>query len=581
MGSGASLNVKDNEKLNEEGCRSIAAELFDLATFNALKDEEGNVTMNQLMDPRNSLRAKAEKLRSFHLNEVDVTSIEKVLPYPEVHEEDVTKPDDTDGSGEDDISEDEVALQRREYESKIVDLELRGRRILLGCVEDDFEEDLVTTSECGQASSVEKIVSTPDQRSSDKQPRERSNYERTTDTKDDASNNVHGEQENIKEEIFLGNSQLDWGPLRGEIIAAMAFKDFALSIVRLNGMALKYACLKLRNDRDVVVAAVTQNSDALKFASAHLQADDEVTEAAARSASQILSAEDQKKLKTNESIATAIVEHWVSFRHAPKSIRNNDKFAMAAIVADGGSLEFASNSQKDNREIVMAAVRKDGKAALPHISKQLQNDENIVTAAVAHCYSSNRYAKLSQVVESLRANKGIVKSAVAKEGSSALRVAAAALQNDKDIVRAAVKREGRSLRFASPALRADKDIVLHAVRQDGCALYYAATKLQEDREVALVAVKQNFQALYYVSATLKSDRSVVLAAIESGGSRGWEALPFAGRELRADRGVVLEAAKSSTDAALRFATPSIRFDPDFIEKAKQAASKEHQDIHEK
>ena len=43
MGSGASLNVKDNEKLNEEGCRSIAAELFDLATFNALKDEEGNV----------------------------------------------------------------------------------------------------------------------------------------------------------------------------------------------------------------------------------------------------------------------------------------------------------------------------------------------------------------------------------------------------------------------------------------------------------------------------------------------------------------------------------------------------------
>ena len=135
--------------------------------------------------------------------------------------------------------------------------------------------------------------------------------------------------------------------------------------------------------------------------------------------------------------------------------------------------------------------------------------------------------------------------------------------------------------MSSPALRADKDIVLHAVRQDGCALYYAATKLQEDREVALVAVKQNFQALYYVSATLKSDRSVVLAAIESGGSRGWEALPFAGRELRADRGVVLEAAKSSTDAALRFATPSIRFDPDFIEKAKQAASKEHQDIHEK
>ena len=59
-----------------------------------------------------------------------------------------------------------------------------------------------------------------------------------------------------------------------------------------------------------------------------------------------------------------------------------------------------------------------------------------------------------------------------------------------------VKRQPHALRLASAALKDDREIVLEAVKQHGDALLYASAALKDDREFMLEAVKQNGYALY-------------------------------------------------------------------------------------
>ena len=46
-----------------------------------------------------------------------------------------------------------------------------------------------------------------------------------------------------------------------------------------------------------------------------------------------------------------------------------------------------------------------------------------------------------------------------------------------------VKRQPMALRLASAALKDDREIVLEAVKRYGNALYYASAALQDDREI--------------------------------------------------------------------------------------------------
>ena len=122
----------------------------------------------------------------------------------------------------------------------------------------------------------------------------------------------------------------------------------------------------------------------------------------------------------------------------------------------------------------------------------------------------------------------------------ALEHASAELQNDNEIVLAAVSQNGDALQYASAELQNDRDFVLAAVLQNGWALEHASAELQNDREIVLAAVSQNGYALYYASAELQNNRDIVLAAVSQDG----HSLEFASAEFKNDRNIVLAAVSS-------------------------------------
>ena len=95
----------------------------------------------------------------------------------------------------------------------------------------------------------------------------------------------------------------------------------------------------------------------------------------------------------------------------------------------------------------------------------------------------------------------------------ALKHVSGELQNDKDVVLAAVALRGLALRFASKELQNNKDVALAAVAQSGDALFFVRERLRSDKTVVLAAVSQKGAALAHVSGELKNDPAVVLAAV--------------------------------------------------------------------
>ena len=77
----------------------------------------------------------------------------------------------------------------------------------------------------------------------------------------------------------------------------------------------------------------------------------------------------------------------------------------------------------------------------------------------------------------------------------ALEYAAADLNGDRDIVRAAVAQDGRALMHATQEIRRDRDIVLAVVAHDGSATEFVAQELKRDRDIGLAAVARDGHVL--------------------------------------------------------------------------------------
>ena len=176
-----------------------------------------------------------------------------------------------------------------------------------------------------------------------------------------------------------------------------------------------------------------------------------------------------------------------------KFIRDKYYKLLNTLIKNGyNKYEFINNSEYKN--LVLIAIT--NKFSLLNISQDLQNDKDIVIAAV------------SQSGLMLQYTNDIMK-------------------NDKDVVLAAIKSSPVSLIYASLNIKDDKDIILIAVSQFGYLLKYASTNLQNDKDVVLAAVEEHGNALLYASNFLKNDIDVILKAA----SESFYSLCFINEEL--------------------------------------------------
>lgn len=210
--------------------------------------------------------------------------------------------------------------------------------------------------------------------------------------------------------------------------------------------------------------------------------------------------------------------------------------ALAAVSSGppGTGLEDAIYFQND-KEVVLVAVKVNG-LALEHASKELQQDEDVVLAAVS---DEPNALKLLDRKNPLRNDVEIVLAAVSQDGW-ALEYAGKQAQANPQVVLAAVEENGYAMQYAGPALKNDRGFALRAVALDAIAFQYVAARLRDNNTVALAAVAENGDALEFASERLRANKKFALAAVTLNGY----ALRYVSEDLRNDKDVVLAAAQN-------------------------------------
>lgn len=261
----------------------------------------------------------------------------------------------------------------------------------------------------------------------------------------------------LDERILLTRQQLLNGRVsfsRHSSLHRFFGKDFDLmmTLVKRNGLNLKYASRSLRNHQDLVRAAIKQNPEALRYASINQQ-------------------------------RAAVQHNGLDLEYVHDTQKYNPVTVRLAVQQNGLALEYAHDTQKNDPFTVSIAVKQNG-LALKHASDFLKSDPGIVYEAV-------------------------------RQDGLALKYAHFTLQDDPVIVWNAITQNGFALRFASKVLQKASRIVEAAVLQEGLALQFADPALQNNLRIARFAVQNNGRAWDYVDVSLKTHPEILYPTVQS------------------------------------------------------------------
>ena len=287
-------------------------------------------------------------------------------------------------------------------------------------------------------------------------------------------------------------------------------REVAEAAIKRDPFNLKYASLRLREDRALVKLALAENGATLYYASDTLRDDSEL-------------------------VFIAVKSNGEALEYASERLRGSPDIVTAALQSEGSALESASEPIRSDPHFARLAVSRQKPTASirSYLPPSFYGDKALMMMALERNYTNFRY-----ISDALRDDDELV-SMVLKYHGDQLEYASARLRDDRDVVCLAVASKGRALRHASQRLRADRDVVELALRNDGMALQHAHQQLQACLEIVAIAVQQNGLALQFAPASC-SDKYLVTLALHNNG----EALRFVDLSLWDDPDIIAVAVGS-------------------------------------
>jgi len=335
------------------------------------------------------------------------------------------------------------------------------------------------------------------------------------------------------------------------------------------------------DERALLLAAVARHGKCLYLAPPELCDDDEVVLAAVRSDGGMLLHASPRLRDDEEVVRTAVQSCGSAFGDASERLRSNREILLAALRIDGRALRLAPSPLRGDREMVLAALRSNRKAFVHVDPLLLQQDEEVLAAAVDaaaqgwDCDPQDALFVFRPVLDRkwvvlslLRAHPELFHG-VPDSLRIDIDVATLALasgvgiehlprwpDDDAEVVFAALK-AGCSMRVAGEPLRSNRDFVLSVAPLCADALRWCPYELCDDEEVVVAAATCGAgEALLYATPRLRGDALFVKRVMREANP---SALQYASRKVREDAGVVREAL-SHDYRAFRWASHSVRVD---------------------
>lgn len=280
------------------------------------------------------------------------------------------------------------------------------------------------------------------------------------------------EQQNI---LKNANALADWGFAQNE-------RETVLTTVRRKGNAYSYASETLKNDEALLITAIQNwrwGEDRGLFIPI--------------------------KFKDNLDIKLALIKSCPAnlyFPHLLSNLRNNKAFVLSALQMKIPILPYISTELQDDEEVVRAAIAMIDNDSIffLHISHRLREDKQIAIAAVSKC-------------------------------GHALAFATRTFKGDKDVVLAAVKTRGRALGDAANELKNDREVVLAAITTDASAISLASPALQNDTRFLLEACKKNHKILHHMHPSLITRQMIEAGVEQSSKKNGQFTIGYSNIEL--------------------------------------------------
>lgn len=203
---------------------------------------------------------------------------------------------------------------------------------------------------------------------------------------------------------------------------------------------------------------------------------------------------------------------WNQFeQYCPKKLLQDREILLARLELDDFESTFVCEAYQvpkkfRNDKEVMLKICSQNSHALEFASKKLQNDPDVVLAAIQQPYHFSPLA-LQFASLRLRGDKKIVRVALNREhGIRAAKFLAPKLQNDRRLILTSIRRSSADcseyyehLSELSEELCADEEIVMAAVRKRGSNLRFVKSpQLLEDVDIALAACKQDGNSIQFV-----------------------------------------------------------------------------------
>ena len=336
-------------------------------------------------------------------------------------------------------------------------------------------------------------------------------------------------------------------------------KDFRWAVLTAtHGLCLSWDCCEdLRSDRDTVFACVKRDGAMLEYASEELKKCPVIVLASVqRCASAIQYAAEE--VRADQEIFTAAVKGGVwEPTWLPEALRADRGLAMRCVRMWSNTLRAFSDEVRGDQFVVAAA------RSLKYASEDLKKDKDFAISCVGKNYENLKY-----VDESLQSDRDLVMAAIASS-KDAFCYACNSVRDDPELALQCSIECPEVAGYYGETLCQDKGFIMSAVRENADVFYYLEEQWKADEDVAKLAVEGSAYNFRSCSATLRDNHAFVLFAVQKGANL-WEA----SAALRSDTELcrAAEAAGAETAAAaqrndLKFASPALRDDFEFVKKA--------------
>ena len=284
-----------------------------------------------------------------------------------------------------------------------------------------------------------------------------------------------------------------------------------------NYECLAYIPKKCKEDKKFIEFFINCNGKNIKFASPELKKDLELTHLALNNNIFAIEFIDQAYRDNEELMLKILNKNIICFEYISERLRYDKKIIMKCLnqllinLNFNQILQFTSDTNRNDKEIVLPLISINGDD-LQYVSNELRRDREIVFTAVKNCPSAYVYAD-----ELFFDDKEFLLLSLAGEHYDEenyidfLENLSNTLQDDKDIVLAAVKKCGTNIKFASERLRNDKDVVMEALKN----CYYEQDKFMKNDEILRFKKKINKNIDIILKDTnLKNDSDVLQQVIK-------------------------------------------------------------------